>query len=553
MIHRNHKSIHLLLGVNACFILIALTFAQAVAQQGPDVRTRLDQLARSFQGRAQVIEYGRTLSGISLLALECLPAGEPVDSLPECVIIGGVDPRRVYSVEFVLRFAESVAAHSESYKGFRWLFIPSVAPEHYQSVGRALAARNGNLRPVDEDRDGFTDEDDSEDLNGDGFITSMRVLDPAGEWTTDPDDERVMVRKPVRRDPKAMGWRVFPEGMDDDRDGRWNEDGLGGVKFDRNFPAGFGWFKPESGAEPLSELESRYLAEFLLTRKHAALAFVIGSDDNLSQAWKADPSGPFHAVQAPDETSYELLHELYKARAVPPEASEGINKDGGSLAPWMYRQLGLWVFATPGWHMSLTPPDTSKPAEEQKRLKGRAASKNAEVQAHLYAEQQGLSSYYAPWRKVEHPDFPGQTVEVGGLIGWRAWQPSEAALLAAVERQRSFMDTVLQLWPRFEWSKPKVERLGADLFRVRLQAGVYGLLPTHTAPSTALKEAPLNRWEIHAAQGQHVVKKPVRGTFGRLKAGESHELDFVVKGAGKLRLTVGNPRMGYAQTEIDLR
>ena len=50
------------------------------------------------------------------------------------------------------------------------------------------------VRPWDEDEDGEADEDPPEDLDGDGWITNLRILDPEGAWYAHPEDERVMVR-----------------------------------------------------------------------------------------------------------------------------------------------------------------------------------------------------------------------------------------------------------------------------------------------------------------------------------------------------------------------
>lgn len=55
------------------------------------------------------------------------------------------------------------------------------------------------VRPWDEDEDGRADEDPGEDLDGDGWITDMRIPDPEGDWYAHPQDERVMVRIPGGR------------------------------------------------------------------------------------------------------------------------------------------------------------------------------------------------------------------------------------------------------------------------------------------------------------------------------------------------------------------
>ena len=46
------------------------------------------------------------------------------------------------------------------------------------------------------------------------------------------------MRGPIAQKGEAGGWSVYWEGVDSDGDGFLNEDGVGGVELDRNFPHG---------------------------------------------------------------------------------------------------------------------------------------------------------------------------------------------------------------------------------------------------------------------------------------------------------------------------
>ena len=91
--------------------------------------------------------------------------------------------------------------------------------------------------PYDDDHDGLLDEDGPEDLDGDGMILQMRIRDPHGEFKTDPDDPRVMLR--VKPGEQGEWRRLGFEGIDDDGDGRVNEDPPGYLDMNRNW--GFLW------------------------------------------------------------------------------------------------------------------------------------------------------------------------------------------------------------------------------------------------------------------------------------------------------------------------
>ena len=118
--------------------------------------------------------------------------------------------------------------------------------------------------PVDDDEDGAADEDPPEDLDGDGWITQMRYGDDDGDWVLDPDDDRILVRDPERQRPGPR-YSTMREGIDNDGDGAINEDGVGGIDMNRNFPRN--WervhLQPGAGDYPLSEPETRAAAAFI--------------------------------------------------------------------------------------------------------------------------------------------------------------------------------------------------------------------------------------------------------------------------------------------------
>jgi hypothetical protein len=89
-------------------------------------------------------------------------------------------------------------------------------------------SNRSTVRPHDSDRDGLLDEDPGEDLDGDGFLLQMRrkVEAGKGDATVDPDDPTGRL---MRRAGQGKGdYRLLSEGVDNDFDGRYNEDGIGG-------------------------------------------------------------------------------------------------------------------------------------------------------------------------------------------------------------------------------------------------------------------------------------------------------------------------------------
>src|SRR5690606_11999956 len=142
-----------------------------------------------------------------------------------------------------------------------WI-IPLVNPDAYKRNSSTKQWLSGNSRKIDNDRDGRLDEDPAKDLNGDGIISQMRVESPIGNFKVHRDNLDVLVAADKSKAEKG-NYIVFPEGIDQDFDGRYGEDGEGGVNIDRNFTFNYQAFLPEGGDYAASEPETRALVDFI--------------------------------------------------------------------------------------------------------------------------------------------------------------------------------------------------------------------------------------------------------------------------------------------------
>jgi hypothetical protein len=165
-------------------------------------------------------------------------------------------------------------------------------------------SNRSTVRPEDNDGDGLLDEDPPEDLNGDGVISTMRwrPREDERDRANMVTDERDPSGRLMKRVEAGKGeWMTASEGVDSDGDGRFNEDGIGGLDLHRNYPenwrpepgldaTGRGWTQNGAGAFPLSETETRATVIWLLEHPNVS---VVNSMDTRVPMHLRPPSTSF--------------------------------------------------------------------------------------------------------------------------------------------------------------------------------------------------------------------------------------------------------------------
>jgi hypothetical protein len=131
---------------------------------------------------------------------------------------------------------------------------------------------------INNDADEATNEDGFDDLNGDGFITQMRAKDPEGRMISSKADPRIMVAADASKGERGE-YKMYFEGIDNDGDGQYNEDGEGGINVGIGFPHLFPRNKKEAGLWPGQTPEVYNLMKFIYDRPEIAMVYTLGSSD----------------------------------------------------------------------------------------------------------------------------------------------------------------------------------------------------------------------------------------------------------------------------------
>jgi hypothetical protein len=434
--------------------------------------------------------------------------------------------------------------------------IPRVNPDASESYfQKPQQERNINLRPTDDDHDGSVDEDDVEDLNGDGLITMMRVRDPHGEWMPDPADARLLKKADQAKGEHGI-YSLYSEGIDNDKDGQWNEDGIGGVDFNRNFAHAYEFFGASTGPYPVSEIESRAVADFIFAHQNISVVFSFSSTDNVTAPWKADNKRgdesvpkPISSVLPEDEPYFGFISQRFGEITALKNAPKPA-RASGAFSEWVYYDAGRWSFAARPWWA----PEI-KIAKDSSRKEKSSGETTPELAALRWYEAAGMS-VFVPWKKIAHPDFPDREVEIGGLKPFVINNPPAESLQVYSHPFESFLTYLAMQLPSVAISNAKSEALKGGVFRVTLDVVNNGYFPTNSAIGTRLHWSRDVNVTVDTTGGQSIVGGKVRQRLDPINGngGYTTLTWLVVARAGtKITIKAESPMAGSAEATVTLQ
>lgn len=242
-----------------------------------EIAAALQDLARANPSFAKAHVLAKSPGGRDLVLLEVGPeAGKTAKSLPAVFVAADMDGGVPLAAEAGLWLAKAVVGKADLRADRTWYILacgnPDAAALYFS---KPLRRDTRNARPLNEDQDDAVDEDGPDDLDGDGRITGMRVAEPAGTWMAVGGEPRLMKKADGLKGEKGV-WTLYTEGLDNDRDGRYDEDGPGGVSLGTAFPHLFKYHASDAGPWPGSEPETYALLKFLDAHREIGLAFVFG-------------------------------------------------------------------------------------------------------------------------------------------------------------------------------------------------------------------------------------------------------------------------------------
>jgi hypothetical protein len=271
----SHLVLFLLIMSNAGAMAAELTFDRYHTPAA--INTALQNFAQANPASAKLHKLTRTAGGRDLMMLEIGPEVKSSrKTTPAVMIVANMEGTVPLSSEAALYLAKLILEKPDVHKDLTWYILPCGNPDG--AIGyfqKPLKIDPRNTTPINDDQDDQTDEDGLDDLNGDGIITSMRVKDPEGQWLPIAGEPRLMKRADWSKGEKGL-YKLYSEGLDNDADGEYNEDGPGGVNIGITFPHLFQFFTAAGGRWSGAEQESFSLIKFVSDHREIGMTFVFG-------------------------------------------------------------------------------------------------------------------------------------------------------------------------------------------------------------------------------------------------------------------------------------
>jgi hypothetical protein len=454
-----------------------------------EVGERLQQLHRQYPKLTELHTIGKSIEGRDLWVLEISNKDTgPSSKKPAMFADGNIHAREITGRQLLMYFAERVLANYGKDKRVTALVddrVFYVMPIFDVDGGEKVLTQHPawpEHKPA---------EHNGKDLDGDGFITQMRVKDPKGMFYPSPIDPRLMLQV---RDRTGGRWNFIPTTWEEPKDftddlapadqryrtytegedltGEFARKNPPLPNFNRNWPAEWKPTEPGAGPYPLWLPEVAAVAKFMTDRAHIYFDYTIHSGGGAKNYLVRPPmSHPFEFMPPEDNDFYTrvgaiwshlseggVMNNNYYAQEV--KAGRYGDTMTGFKNDWSYMHLGIH---------SLLPEISAA---------GRDYDEDGYVTQYevlRWNDEEKGGKYYAPWKKYKHPTL-GE-VEVGGLRGMP--QGVDDRLKKECEVHYGLLLHVAGLAPRLRVADVKTSPGANGTVKVRATLKNEGFLSTY--------------------------------------------------------------------------
>jgi hypothetical protein len=445
-------------------------------------------------------------------------------------------------------------------------------------------SNRSTVRPYDDDGDGLLDEDPPEDLDGDGFILQMRQKVASGKGTMmiDPDDPsgRLMKRAPAGKG----NYIVSSEGIDNDGDGRVNEDGIGGLDLHRNYPenwrpmpgrdlTGRGYTQGGAGEYPLSETETRAVFTFLLEHPNVSVGQTMDtsvpmllhgpSTSRMSESMFPEDMKiyQYFDIEGKRITGYPNAGDTYWDYANAGRGDRNMRATAADMGLDFPREpqgeplfghspdFGYLYYGAVWYGDELWNGGRVKDYDGDGRV--------TDLENLRYIDEELGGRYFKPWTKFNHPTL-GE-VEIGGFNPkfWRQNPPVEI-LEEWAKKEALFNLFLAQSLPQVKIASAGIKpvKKEADTFEITAVFTNEGFLPTALEMADRVKIVRPDAASVRLPSGAELVGVQARQDIGHIKQSEKKEVRWKIKvkpgTSGEAEVSILSTRGGVAKTMVKI-
>ena len=424
-------------------------------------------------------------------------------------------------------------------------FCPVVNPDgryHFFTDPNDPNSNRGLRIPVDDDRDGLYDEDFPDDLDGDGNITRMRKRDPFGQFKTHPEDPRLMVR--VKPGEKGEWTMLGEEGIDNDGDGRVNEDAEGYVDPNRNW--GFDW-APEyvqggAGQYPFSGVGLKGLGEWVIRRTNICMVWSFHNTGGMNLRGPSRKGLGEYPQQ--DVAVYDYLG-AQSERILPGYRYLVSWKDlyttYGDSCEFLTQMMGAYGYVGEVFQVETETFRTQKEKQPGARQEGEddimtmIMGRSTELERLRFSDNLAQGDLHKPWTAYKHPTYGD--IEIGGWVKMSSRISAPFMLIDLVHRNAMAVLFTAKQTPEVSLDVTEVKKLGRGLYRVRTRLSNGKAIPTMSYLAQKVKLYPKDMLKVSGASAKVVAGGLLTDAYRDRVTYKKHrpELQFlVVPGFGKL-------------------
>ncbi len=373
----------------------------------------------------------------------------------------------LYTIDYILTNYDKNPEIKKLVDRYVFYILPSFNIDGRENFIHNLNTKDSSrsaMVKIDDDKDGRVDEDGYEDLDGDGEILTMIKKVKYGNYVKDKKDPRILRR--VK--PGEVGDYIIlgSEGIDNDGDGRVNEDPIGYLDMNRNF--GYNWMpsyiQMGAGKYPFCTSELESVRKFLMSHPNILIfedlhnyggMFLRGPD--------AKTSPPFPPM---DKNVYDFLGkegvEIVPGYKYLISYKDLYNVYGGST-DFAYYLLGAYSFTVELYTIQRDFNKDGKVSDKE-RMK--------------WNDELLMKEYFRPWKKFHHPQFGD--IELGGWVKMSTRIPPGFRLEQMCHRVFSFFMYTAQNLPQVTFDEVSVKKISKNTYMVDFTLINKGKIPTFT-------------------------------------------------------------------------